>query len=216
MRFAVVQIVPLIGEQDAVGLVLAQLVRQPPADVLVVVGIAVGDGRHLDQLGAAQAQHVLLFLALGIGNDDQGAVAAGIGDEREPDAGVAGGALDHQPAGLDLAALFRLQDHLAAGAVLHRLAGIHEFGLAQNGAAGRRGGALERDQRRVADGFDDSVAESALRSVRLGEGRTNLFEPFASDKIGLPVHFPHWLLPCEGHAGERKRCTPVDGRLLLE
>ena len=42
------------------------------------------------------------------------AVAARIGDEREPDAGVAGGSFDHQPAGLDLAALFGLQDHLAA------------------------------------------------------------------------------------------------------
>ena len=159
MRLAVVEVVPLVGEQHAVRLVLAQLVGQAPADVLIVVGIAVGERRHFHQLGAAQAQHVLLFLALGLGNDDQGAIAAGIGDERKPDAGVAGGALDHQPAGLDLAALFRLQDHLARGAVLHRLAGIHEFGLAQDGAAGGLGGALERDQRRVADGFDDSVAD---------------------------------------------------------
>src|SRR5262249_19152433 len=63
----------------------------------------------------------------------------------------------HQPAGLDLSALFRLEDDLARGTVLHRLAGIHEFGLAQDGASRRGGGALEHDQRRIADGVDDSV-----------------------------------------------------------
>src|SRR5262249_28856224 len=73
------------------------------------------------------------------------------------DAGIAGGGLDHQPAGLDLSALFRLEDDLARGTVLHRLAGIHEFGLAQDGASRRGGGALEHDQRRIADGVDDSV-----------------------------------------------------------
>ena len=64
-------------------------------------------------------------------------------------------AFDHEPAGLELAALLRLEDHLPAGAVFHRLARVHEFGLAENGAAGRLRGALELDQRRVADGFDD-------------------------------------------------------------
>ena len=46
-------------------------------------------------------------------------------------------ALHHQAAGPQFAALLRLQDHLPAGAVLHRAARIHEFGLAENGAAGR-------------------------------------------------------------------------------
>jgi hypothetical protein len=157
MGLAVVQIVPLVRKQHAVGLVLAQLFRQAPADVLVIVGIAVGHGRHFHELGAAQAQHVFLFLALGFGDHDQSAVAAGIGDERQSDAGVAGGGLDHQSARLELSTLFRLQDDLARGTVLHRLAGIHEFGLAQDGALRRGGGALEHDQRRIADGVDDSV-----------------------------------------------------------
>ncbi len=173
MSLAIVQVVPLVGEQDAVGLVPAQLVRQAPADVLIIVGIAVGERRYFHQLGPAQAQHVLLFLALGLGDDDQGAIAAGIGDECEPDSGVAGGALDHQPARLDLAPLFRLQDHLPRGAVLHGLAGIHEFGLAQDGTAGGLGGVLERDQRRVADGSDDSFADLHLgRSECAGKPRT--------------------------------------------
>ena len=142
MRLAVVEVVPLVGEQHAVRLGLAQLVGEPAADVLVIVRIGVGQRRHLDQLGAAQPQHVLLFLALRLRDDDQRAVAARIGDQREADAGVAGGALDHQPAGLEVAALLGLQDHLPAGAVLHRLPGVHELGLAEDGAAGRLGGAL--------------------------------------------------------------------------
>ena len=159
MRQAVVAVVPLVGEQHAVLLGLAQLVGEAARDVLVVVGIAVGQGRHFDQLGAAEPQHVLLFLALGVGDDDQRAVAARVGDERQADAGVARGALDHEAAGLELAALLGLQDHLAAGAVLHRAAGIHELGLAENGAAGRGRRPFELDQRRVADGFDDAVAD---------------------------------------------------------
>ena len=46
-----------------------------------------------------------------------------------------------------------------AGPVLHRAAGIHELGLAEDGAAGRGRGAFELDQRRIADGFDDAVAD---------------------------------------------------------
>ena len=98
VRLAVVEVVPLVGEQHAVLLALAQLVGEPARDVLVVVGIAVGQRRHLDQLGAGEPQHVLLFLALGVGDDDQRAIAARVGDQREADAGVAGGALDHEPA----------------------------------------------------------------------------------------------------------------------
>ena len=106
------------------------------------------------------------------GDDDQRAIAARVGDQRQADAGVAGGALDHEPAGLQVAALLGLQDHLAAGAVLDRAAGVHELGLAENGAAGRGRRAFELDQRRVADGFDDAVADlhGDLRPVSEGRG----------------------------------------------
>jgi hypothetical protein len=46
---AVLEIVPLVGEQHAVRLGLAELVGEAARDVLVVVGIGVGDRRHLDQ-----------------------------------------------------------------------------------------------------------------------------------------------------------------------
>ena len=122
MRAAVVEIVPLVGEDHAVRLGLAQLVRKAAPDMLIIVRIAVGDGRHLDQLGAAQPQHVLLLLALRLRDHDQGAIAARVRHQRKPDAGIAGGALDHESARLDVAALLGLQDHLAPGAILHRLA----------------------------------------------------------------------------------------------
>jgi hypothetical protein len=78
-------------------------------------------------------------------NDNQRSVAARVRDKREPDAGISGSALDHQPAGLELAASLRLQDHLPRRAVLHRLTRVHEFGLAQNRASGLFGRALEHD-----------------------------------------------------------------------
>ena len=65
----------------------------------------------------------------------------------------------HEPAGLEVAALLGLEDHPFAGAVLDRLAGIHELGLAENGAAGQLGSALQLDKGRVADRFDDVFVE---------------------------------------------------------
>jgi hypothetical protein len=94
---------------------------------------------------------------LRLGNHDQRAIAARVRHQRKPDAGIAGGALHHQPAGFDLAALLGLQDHLAPRAILHRLPRIHELGFAEDRAAGLLGCAREPDQGRVADGFDDAV-----------------------------------------------------------
>ena len=78
---------------------LLQLLGEPPTDMLVIVRVAIGSGRHLHQFGAAEPQHVLLFLALRLRDDDHRAIAARIGDQREADAGIAGGRLDNQPAG---------------------------------------------------------------------------------------------------------------------
>ena len=163
VRLAVVEIVPLVGKDDAVLFGLLELFGQTPPDVLVVVRIGIGSRGDFHQLGPAQPQHVLFFLALRLRNDDQRAIAARIGNQRQADAGVAGGRFHHQAARAQFAALLRLEDHLPAGAVLHRAARVHEFGLAQNGASGRLGGALELDKRRMADGFDDAVADLHAR-----------------------------------------------------
>src|SRR5207244_8583588 len=83
VRLEVIQIVPLIGKQNAVRLGFTKLIGKPLGDVLVIVRIAVGQRRDLDELGATEPQRVLLFLTLGFRNDDQGAVTAGIGDYRK-------------------------------------------------------------------------------------------------------------------------------------
>src|SRR5262249_2359801 len=117
-----------------------------------------------------------------------GGVAARRGEGGPCDGGVPGGGLDHEPAGLDLSALLRLQDDLPRGTVLHRLAGVHEFGLAQDGASRRGGGALKHDQRRIADGVDDSVP--SFHFVRPSAFATdrNLDDAFASDKrASVPI-----------------------------
>ena len=163
MCLRVVQVVPLIGKQDAVRLGLAKLIGKAPGDVLVVVRIAVGQRRHLDELGATEPQRVLLFLALSFRNDDQGPVTSRIGDDRKTDPGIARGSFQDQAAGLQIAALLGFEDHLASRAVLHRLAGIHELGLAENGAAGLFGGPLQFDQRSVADCFDDVLVDVHCR-----------------------------------------------------
>ena len=59
------------------------------------------------------------------------------------------------PPGRKRAARDGVLDDEQGGAVLDRLAGIEEFRLAENFAAGLFGGALEPDQRRVADRRDD-------------------------------------------------------------
>jgi hypothetical protein len=164
--------------------------------VLIVVGVAVGQRRHLDQLGAAEPQHVLLFLALGVGDDDQRAVAARRRDHGQPDTGVARGALDHETAGLEVAALFGLQNHLPAGAILHRAAGVHELGLAEKGATGQRRRTLELDQRSVADGVDDIVAD--LHGFSALFCRWKVVEAGFADKAARLVR-----KTCSGSGGRR-------------
>ena len=140
-------------------------VTQAARDMLVVVRIAIGDGGHLDQFRAAQPQKVLLLLTLRVGDHDDGAIAARIGDDREADTGVARSALDDHAARLDVAAPLRLEDDLPAGAILDRLAGIHELGLSENDAAGQFRGTIEFDEWRMADGFDHILINFHERMV---------------------------------------------------
>ncbi len=134
----------------------------------VIVRIAVGRGRDEPEIDAAQEQHVLLFLALRLGHDDDRAVAAGVADQRQADAGVAGGALDDDAAGLQEALLLGVLDDVERGAVLHRAAGVEEFGLAEDRAAGLLGGAAQLDQGRIADRADKTVADVHRLTLRPG------------------------------------------------
>ena len=158
MALAIGDIVELVGPDRAVRLARRQLFGEPAGIFHVVVGVLVGHGRDLDQLGAGQPQHVLLLVRLGVGDDDDGLQTQGVADQRQTDAGIAGGALDHRAARLEPARIERIADDEQRGAVLDRLAGIHELGLAEDGAAGLLRGALELDQRGIADRLDNAVA----------------------------------------------------------
>ncbi len=83
---------------------------------------------------------------------------------RKPDAGVAGGALDHGAAGAQFAALDRAFHDGARGAILDRAARIHELRLAEDLAAGLVTQALKTDERRVADRPDKAAHAAHARA----------------------------------------------------
>jgi len=104
------------------------------------------------------------FLALRLGHDDDRAVAAGITDQRQTDAGISGGALDNDPAGPEQPALLGVLDDVKCGAVLDRAAGVQKLCLAKDRAPGLLRGPPQFDQRRVADRPDKAVANFHLPS----------------------------------------------------
>jgi hypothetical protein len=159
VAFAVRGVVPLVGPQHSVRLGRRELLRHPLGYVHVVVRVLVWNRGNLAQLGAAEPQHVFLFLALRVRDHDHGAVAARVADEREADPGVAGGALDDDPAGLEHAAPLGVQDDVERGAVLDRPARVQELGLPKDRAAGQLGRLAQLDQRGIADACGESVAE---------------------------------------------------------
>ena len=163
MGVAIGEIVELVGPDGAVRFLFGKFRRQPARHLYIVVRILVGHDRNLDQICAAQAQHVFFLLGLGIRNHDDRPVAAGIADQGEADARVAGGAFHDRAAGLQGAGPFGVFDNGERGPVLHRLAGIEKFGLAEDGAAGRLGRAFQLDERGVADGADKAVPDGHRR-----------------------------------------------------
>src|SRR5262245_62136075 len=163
MGLAVIQVIPLIGEDYAILLYLLQLLGKPPANMLVIVWIGIGDARHLDQLRAAQAEQVFFFLALRLRDNNERAVAARIRDKSKADTGVAGGRFNHESAGAKFATLLCLKNHLPARPVFDRAARVHEFGLAKDRASRLFGSALELDQGRMADGVDSVVTDLHAR-----------------------------------------------------
>lgn len=137
MRLAVGDVVELVCPDRPVRLGLRQLLCQPPGHLHVVVRVLVGNGGHFDEFGAEQLQRVLLFLALRFRDDDDGAITERLGDQRQPDAGIAGRALDDDAARTKQSLPLCVADDVERGAILDRLAGVQELRLAENGAAGR-------------------------------------------------------------------------------
>ena len=161
---AVGGIVELVGPDRAVRLLGGELLGEPARVAHVVVGVLVRHGRHQDQLGAAQEKHVLLLLALRLRHHDHRAVAERVADQRQADAGVAGGALDDRAARAQQAAALGVAHDPQRRPVLDRLAGVEELGLAEDRAAGLLRGPPQQDQGRVADQIDEALLFHELRA----------------------------------------------------
>ena len=158
MPQAVCNVVELVRPDRPVFFLLRVLLGQAAGDVDVVVGILVGHGGDFQEFRTAEPDHVLLLLALGIGYDDHRAVAEGVAHEGETNPGITGGALDNHAAGSQLPPLLGISDDGQGGSILDRTPRIQELGLAENFAAGLLGNLVQADQGRIADGFDEAIA----------------------------------------------------------
>src|SRR5690606_33509740 len=172
--------------------------------------------------GPGHAQGLDLLPALGGGHGDDGAVAAAGAQQRQADAGIAGGALDDGRARAQRTAALGIQQQAQRGAVLDRAARVEELGLAEDLAAGQLRGAAQADQRGVADrggqvgagaharegqgvgGLPQMVRGSAAKSSAAAQNPDNARTPHAcvAMKIAswnvnsLNVRMPHleqWL-----------------------
>ena len=134
-----------------------QLLGQAAGIADVVVGVGVGDRVHLDQLGAHQPDGVLLLLALGARDDDRAVCSRARGRPWpgrcrccRPCPRRSGRRASAAPAPLGVA------DDPERRAILHRLAGVQELGLAEDFAAGGLAGPAQADERRIADRVEDA------------------------------------------------------------
>ena len=140
------------------GSLRVQLLGQPAGQLHVVVRVLVGHGRHRAQIGTHQPQHVHLLLALRLGDHDHGPVAAHVADQRQPDPGIAGRALDDRAARAQQPLLLGVGDDRQRRPVLDAAAGVQELALAQDLAARGVGDLVQAHQRRVADQIDEALA----------------------------------------------------------
>src|SRR5262245_1919372 len=151
VRLGIALVVILIGEKgirrlrgDALrhGIVRAGILRRH-------------GGRCRDHLRPEGAQGLDLLVADLVRHDEHHAIAAGGADHRQPHSGVAAGALDDRPAGLERSAALGVIDHLNGDAILHRVAGIRILELGIERGAGFPADAIETYQRRAADSLAD-------------------------------------------------------------
>src|SRR4029079_9228376 len=131
VREAVGGVVELVRPKPAL------LRRKPPGDVVVVFRVGIRLLRGGDNLGPQRAEQVDFFSRLGFWNDGDGTVDTGVADDREPDAGIPSRAFDDGAAALQKSFALGVLDNAKRSAVLDRSARVHEFGFAEDFAAGQ-------------------------------------------------------------------------------
>ena len=146
-----------VGVGVLVGLPGARgLAHQPVGRRVVGVGVVRRHGgRADDDLGAVGLEHVALVLGDLVGADEDARVAATLGDQGQPDAGVARGRLDDDAARLQLAGGLGRLDHLQRDAVLHRPARVEVLDLGQHRGRDALGHRAQLDEGGVSDEVDD-------------------------------------------------------------
>ena len=102
MSGAIGDIVKLIGPNGPLRMTFGKLGRKATGDFHVIIGVGIRHRRHFDQLRSLQAQHVLFFLRLRIGNHNHRAIAQRIGDQSQTDSCISRRALHNNAAGLEL------------------------------------------------------------------------------------------------------------------
>ena len=164
--FPVRGVVELVGPDRPGCLRRIKFCRQATRNSDVIHFIGIGSRIHLDQRGAEEPNGVLFLLALVARDNDGATVAQSLGDHGQADSGVARGPLDDPAPGAEQALGFGVAHHVERRAVLYRLPGVHEFGLAENLAAGRVADVIQPDQGRVADGVEDALRNRHKRYLR--------------------------------------------------
>ena len=85
-----------------------------------------------DELGAVGLHELAALDGHGLRHDDDDAVTAGGGDGGQTDAGIAGGGLNDDGAGLELAGGLGVVDHFLCDAVLNGAGGVEVFELGED------------------------------------------------------------------------------------
>ena len=155
MAVAVGHVVELVGPDGAVGFAAGQLFGQALREFHIVVGVGRGHGFDFTQVGAEQAEVVLLFLALGLGHDNDGAIALGVADDGQANTCIARRAFNDHAARFEQALTLGVLDDELRGAVFDGPTRIGVFGFRQDGAAGHFRSLPQLDHRRMTDGGDD-------------------------------------------------------------
>ncbi len=128
---------------------------EPRREILVVGRMALADvGAGDMHLGAQRLQVQHLLGRHLVGHDQDDAIALGPRHQRQAEAGVAGGRLDHGAARLQAAVALGGIDHRQADAVLDRAAGVLRFELEEE-RAGAGVQPRHAHQRRVADELEN-------------------------------------------------------------
>jgi len=145
MPASVGEVVELVGPDRTIGLARRNLLGEHAGVARIMHRVGIGNGGNEAKIDAAEAQHVLLFLALSLGHDDDRAIATRIADQRQADPGVTGCTFDDDAARAQPATFLGVLDDVKRWAVLYRAAGIKEFGLAEDRAARLLGGSPQFD-----------------------------------------------------------------------